>query len=123
LNAEGSPELVYSGADAPDWSMLWIFGWDGGQLQQELVGSSNTARLGLRDLDGDGRPEITTYQTGCRLEGDRPALAFAFRWRDGGYRATTADYPGLEDAFFADAANALNQLKTGHRRDPAAEPA
>lgn len=108
VNGDGRPELVYSSVVGAHSSVLWIIRWDGQEARPIFRGFSNSAGLGLQDLDDDGLDEILTVQSGyCGSYAGSPSLAFASRWRDGAYRPATVDYPKLQAGFANDAREAL----------------
>jgi hypothetical protein len=114
VTGDGRPELVYGGVVGAHSSVFWVFGWNGRALAPLFEGFSNSAGLGLRDLDGAGPPEILMLQSGyCGSYAGSPALVFAFRWRDGAYWPATAELPTLQGTvFFERASEALAETES-----------
>lgn len=113
--SEGSqPGLALSGPDSLNGKQreLWVFHWDGQRLQPVFDAASVQPGAELRDLDGDGLLEIVTHHAGvCAGADGGPPFAFVFRWRDGRYRASSADFPSVQDGFFAEANAVLDGIR------------
>lgn len=91
FNLGGIPTIAFSAEAGAHSGRLVLIRWNGSALTTIFDGISDGGPPSLKDVDGDGVPEVVSIDSPyCRSHADSPVFPVLYQWNGTAY----VDYPG-----------------------------